>query len=172
MSSSARSRTSGWVSQTRPGAAPISGGRPGALRRTGGEYRGAVPPAIAAVTATPATRNGRPSSVIRSPACKPSASAKAASTTTSPSFTQRPSVSSGWSIDAAVASRPSAWTGKVAPFVASSALITGYGPLWPTTPGSSISASRLARSLGPPSTGGGETAATTSGPAVASRVVW
>ena len=51
----------------------------------------------AAVTATPATRNDRPFSVIRAPAPMPSASAKLRSTTTSPGCTQFPWVSFGWS---------------------------------------------------------------------------
>ena len=61
----------------------------------------------AAVTATPATRNGRPSRVILAPAPMPSASAKLRSITTSPGRTQLPWVSFGWSSGAAASSRPS-----------------------------------------------------------------
>src|SRR5829696_3023788 len=70
---------------------------------------------MAAVTATPTTSNDRPSRVTGSPTRTPSAPAKAASTTTPPSLTQLPCISSGWSTDAGAASRPTACTSCVRP---------------------------------------------------------
>jgi hypothetical protein len=48
---------------------------------------------------------------------------------------------------------------------------TAYGPLCSTTPGASASAFSPPRSAGMPLSGGEETLAITSGPAVAARVV-
>jgi hypothetical protein len=157
----------------------------------------------AAVTATPTTRNERPLTtpqsggllgvsnvqmrvrrVIWSPWPTSSASAKPASSTTPPSRTQVPWVSSGWSTDAAAGSRPTAHTPAappttsppdvrldlLRPSASSSAAITGYGPLWSMTPGALVRASMPARSTGSPTLGSGAKLATTSGPAVASRV--
>ena len=126
----------------------------------------------AAVTATPTTRNERPFRVTWSPAPTPSASAKAASITTPPSSTQLPWVSSGWSTETAAESRPTAHTSTRAPGASSSAVVAGYGPLWSTTPGTSASASSLARSTGGRRRRTAPTLATTSAPAVASRVRW
>src|SRR5258708_24996008 len=86
---------------------------------------------LAAVTAIPATRNGRPFRVTRSPTPAPSASAKVRSSTTPPGRTQLPAVSFGWSAEAAAWSRPSASTAAVRPCARSTAPATGYGPLWP-----------------------------------------
>src|SRR6266508_5367443 len=137
---------------------------------------------MAAVTATPTTSNDRPSRVTGSPTRTSSVLAKAASTTTPPSLTQLPCVSLGWSTDAGAASRPTACTSDVRPDACSSALVTGYGPLWPMTPGALASSSRpdslagwsMTRSAGSAVSvlGCGETLATTSGPLVASRVLW
>jgi hypothetical protein len=70
---------------------------------------------MAAVTATPTTSNDRPSRVTGSPTRTSSALAKAASTTTPPSLTQLPWISSGWSTDTGAASRPTACTSDVRP---------------------------------------------------------
>src|SRR5215207_8780214 len=137
----------------------------------------------AAVTATPTTRNERPFTtrqsggvvdvppvhirvlrVIWSPTSRSSASAKPASSTAPPSRTQPPWVSSGRSTEDVSGSRPTAHTPAAPP-------TAGYGPLWSTTPEASASASKPARSAGPLK-GSGPTLATTSGPAVASRVSW
>ena len=85
--------------------------------------------AAAAVTARPATRNDRPSSVIGSPMPMPNESAKAASTTTPPPANQLPSVSLGWLIGAGTVSRPSTRASTVWPCTPSLLQATGYGPL-------------------------------------------
>ena len=116
----ARLRTSARVSQTSPASARQKPPKQG----TSG-YGG-----MAAVTATPTTWYDRalrlatgsplsrssPVRVIESPAPMPSASAKAASTTTPPSRTQLPWVSLGWSIEAGAVSRPSTCAVTVLPF--------------------------------------------------------
>ena len=92
----------------------------------------------------------------------PSASANAASITAPPSRTQPPAVGFGWSTGAAAVSRPSVWVTTVRPFASMTAATTGYGPLCRTDAGS-VRQRLQARSGAP--------AATTSGPAVAARVV-
>ena len=106
----------------------------------------------AAVTATPATANDRPSKVTRSPVWMPSASAKLRSTTTALCLTQLPSVSFGWSTEAGALSRPSATTASVWPWAPSTGKATGNGPLEPTIPGAWA---RCAMSSSPVSSVGG-----------------
>ena len=87
------------------------------------------------MTAIPATVNGRPFSVIRSPAPTPSPAAKVRSSTTPPGRTQLPAVSLGWSTDAGASSRPSASAPAVMPLARTRAPASGKGPLEPVTPG-------------------------------------
>src|SRR4029453_14720060 len=110
-------------------AGPASPGLGPQKPRQASGYGGA-----AAVTAIPTTRNVRPFRVIESPTSMPSASAKAASTTTPPSRTQLPWVSLGWLTEAGVVSRPSARTFTVSPSAFSVVQATGNGPLLRATP--------------------------------------
>ena len=80
---------------------------------------------LAAVTAVPTTRNGRPFSVMRSPSPTRSASAYVRSSTMPPALIQWPEVSSGWSTAAAVGSRPSATTAASRPPARTTAEATG-----------------------------------------------
>ncbi len=116
---------------------------------------------MAAVTATPTTRNDRPFRAIVSPVRSWSSAAKAASATTPPSLTQLPWTTSGWSTAAGAASRPTICTSEARPVATRRAAATGYGPLWAATPGEWASSARAS----------GSAAATTSGPLVAARVV-
>src|ERR1039458_9584568 len=86
---------------------------------------------------------------------------------------QVPWVSFGWSTEAGAWSRPSASTTVVMSRARRRTPATGYGPLWPVTPGAWTSAFAWVRIGGPAFPGPGpESWATTSGPAVAARVCW
>ena len=130
---------------------------------------------MAAVTASPATRNDRPPIPTLSPTRTPRASAKPRSITTVAGRIQPPSVTFGWSTEAGAWSRPSATTNTLCPPNWTVLETVGYGPLWAITPGAVVSEARLARvgaSRGPFIGCCAIAMATTSGPAVACRVCW
>ncbi len=77
------------------------------------------------MTAIPATVNGWPFRVTRSPTPTLSAVAKVRSITTPPGRTQLPAVSFGWSTKAGASVRPSASTGTVRPRVRKTTEATG-----------------------------------------------
>jgi hypothetical protein len=97
------------------------------------------------VTAIPVTVNGRPFSVIRSPAPTPSPAAKVRSSTTPPGRTQLPAVSLGWSTVAGASSRPSASAPAVRPLARIRVPASGKGPLEAVTPGARASFSAWVR---------------------------
>ena len=77
------------------------------------------------MTAIPATVNGRPFSVIRSPTPTPSPAAKVRSSTTPPGRTQLPAVSFGLVDRAGASSRPSASAPATRPLARTTAPANG-----------------------------------------------